>query len=132
MCRFPVVFVFVFTLIFAALAAPTCDEAEGTAIEKRARTGRGTWFNVGLGACGKTNQDSDKIIAVSSSIYGSGKYCDDQKVSITNLANGKTATATVRDSCPGCGSSDIDMSPSLFQELGDLDTGVLNVSWDFV
>ncbi len=77
----------------------------------------------------------------------------EQKVSIKNLANGKTATATVRDSCPGCGSNDIgtdhllvhpcsivsdlsiscaDMSPSLFQELGDLDTGVLNVSWDFV
>lgn len=38
---------------------------------------QGTWFSVGLGACGKTNKDSDKIIAVSSSIYGNGKYCDD-------------------------------------------------------
>ena len=31
----------------------------------------------------------------------------EQKVKIKNLANGKTATATVRDACPGCGANDI-------------------------
>ena len=71
---------------------------------------------------------------------------------ITNKKNGKKALGLVRDSCPGCGDGDIgafyarivtpglanltygrfaDMSPSLFEELGDLDTGVLTVSWDF-
>ncbi|KAI0712527.1 RlpA-like double-psi beta-barrel-protein domain-containing protein-containing protein [Earliella scabrosa] len=131
MPRFAIV-LFLFALIFTVLAAPASNEtvAEG-ALEKRARTGRGTWFYVGLGVCGKTNKDSDKIIAISSKIYGKGKYCDD-KVKIKNLANGKTATAIVRDACPGCGANDIDMSPSLFQKLGDLDTGVLKVSWDFV
>ncbi|KAI0700524.1 RlpA-like double-psi beta-barrel-protein domain-containing protein-containing protein [Cerioporus squamosus] len=126
MSRFAVV-AFLFALIVAVIAAPSSPSG---IVEKRSRTGRGTWFNVGLGACGKTNKDSDKIIAISSDIYGSGKYCDD-KVTIKNTANGKTATATVRDECPSCGANDIDMSPSLFEELGDLDEGVLKVSWNF-
>ena len=72
---------------------------------------------------------------------------------ITNTANGKTAYGKVRDECMGCGSYDIgqsrsphnfsrsradappftctDMSPSLFEELGSLDTGVLSVSWHY-
>ncbi|RDX50327.1 hypothetical protein K466DRAFT_600667 [Polyporus arcularius HHB13444] len=119
---------FLFALIVAVVAAPS-GTPEGT-IEKRSRTGRGTWFNVGLGACGKTNKDSDKIIAISSKIYGGGKHCD-RKVKIKNTKNGKTATAKVRDECPGCGANDIDMSPSLFKQLGSLDEGVLKVSWDF-
>ncbi|KAI0826770.1 riboflavin aldehyde-forming enzyme [Trametes gibbosa] len=120
---------FLFALAFTALASPV--GTEGVALlEKRAHTGRGTWFNVGLGACGKTNKDSDKIIAISSKIYNNGAHCD-QKVKIKNTANGKTATAIVRDECPGCGSNDIDMSPSLFKKLGNLDTGVLTVSWSF-
>ncbi|RPD62744.1 hypothetical protein L226DRAFT_568551 [Lentinus tigrinus ALCF2SS1-7] len=122
MSRFAVV-AFLFALIVAVIAAPS-------SFEKRSRTGRGTWFEVGLGACGEYNVDSDKIIALSSDIYSNGKYCND-KVTIKNTANGKTATATVRDECPGCGANDIDMSPSLFEELGDLDTGVLTVTWDF-
>ena len=64
---------FLLALTATAFAAPT---SEGPAsIEKRARTGRGTWFDVGLGACGETNVNSDKIIAISADIYGNGGYC---------------------------------------------------------
>ena len=37
---------------------------------------QGTFFEVGLGACGKVNKDSDHIVAISSSIFGSGGNCD--------------------------------------------------------
>ena len=37
---------------------------------------QGTWFDVGLGACGKYNVNSDKIVAISSAIYGSGGNCE--------------------------------------------------------
>ncbi|KAI8978793.1 riboflavin aldehyde-forming enzyme [Trametes punicea] len=115
-------------LALTAFASPV-STAGAAQVEKRA-TGRGTWFNVGLGACGETNKDSDKIIAISSQIYANGAHCG-ESVRIKNTANGKTATAIVRDECPGCGANDIDMSPSLFEELGDLDTGVLRVTWEF-
>lgn len=143
---------------------------------------QGTWFDVGLGACGDTDTNSAKIVAISSKIYGTGGNCNQvrslrspakaadcadlfppsrsQWMQITNTANGKTAYGKVRDECPGCGQYDIgaykllaralrrlsavpvytllirartctDMSPSLFQELGSLSTGVLKVSWHY-
>ena len=84
-------FIALFTLIITAFASPV-------AVEKRSsRSGRvrlsllrvshsactyalgrvqGTWFEVGLGACGDTSVDSDKIIAISHDIYDDGKYCN--------------------------------------------------------
>lgn len=37
---------------------------------------QGTWFDVGLGACGDYDTNSDKIVAISSHIYGSGGNCN--------------------------------------------------------
>ncbi|EJF67321.1 hypothetical protein DICSQDRAFT_76945 [Dichomitus squalens LYAD-421 SS1] len=121
----------VLALVSSALAAPTPASSE-TLLEKRiTHSGRGTFFEVGLGACGKVNKDSDHIVAISSSIFGSGGNCE-QFMQIKNNKNGKTAFGLVRDECPGCGAGDIDMSPSLFRALGaSLDEGVLDVSWHF-
>lgn len=52
-------------------AAPTSDlETRGSSY-----SGRGTYFAVGLGACGVTNVDSDYIVALSTADYGSGQHC---------------------------------------------------------
>jgi len=48
------------------------------------------------GACGSTHSDSDKIVALQTSMYGSGSYCG-KTVVITNTSNGKSVTATVAD-----------------------------------
>ncbi|TCD63246.1 hypothetical protein EIP91_005802 [Steccherinum ochraceum] len=121
-------------LTFFALCGATPVAVNGTAVatlEKRiTHTGRGTWFDVGLGACGYHNVNSDPIIAISSDIYGSGGNCN-QWITLTNTANGKVASGKVRDECPGCGQYDLDLSPSLFQKLGNLDTGVLHISWHY-
>ncbi|CCL99828.1 uncharacterized protein FIBRA_01852 [Fibroporia radiculosa] len=102
------------------------------ALDKRdTYEGRGTYYQTGLGACGYTDNNSDPIVAVSHLIYGDGGYCN-QWVQITNTANGVTKSAQVRDKCQGCGSSDLDMSPSLFQSLGaSLSQGVLQIDWEF-
>ncbi|KAI0756403.1 RlpA-like double-psi beta-barrel-protein domain-containing protein-containing protein [Daedaleopsis nitida] len=103
-------------------------------LEKRVdHSGRGTFFNVGLGACGKVNKDSDHIVAIASTRFQAAKggSCD-QFVQITNKKNGKKAFGLVRDSCPGCSDGDLDMSPSLFQALGaSLDQGVMDIVWHF-
>ncbi|KAI9001246.1 RlpA-like double-psi beta-barrel-protein domain-containing protein-containing protein [Trametes punicea] len=119
-------------VISSVIAAPAPVAPETTNLEKRVtHSGRGTFFNVGLGACGKENKNSDLIVAISSQIFGSGGNCE-QFMQITNTENGKTAFGLVRDECPGCGAGDIDMSPSLFQALGaSLDQGVIKVSWHF-
>jgi hypothetical protein len=37
---------------------------------------KGTWYEVGLGACGYDDTDSESIVAISAQIYGSGGYCN--------------------------------------------------------
>ncbi|KAI0057887.1 riboflavin-aldehyde forming enzyme [Artomyces pyxidatus] len=97
-------------------------------IEKRQLGGRGTWFDVGLGACGLYNVDSDFIVALATPDYAGGAHCN-QMITIT--ANGQTASAQVRDECPSCNSGSIDMSPGLFQQFASLDVGVVEVSWNY-
>ncbi|BGP19044.1 hypothetical protein JCM10213_009246 [Rhodosporidiobolus nylandii] len=96
-------------------------------------TGQATYFyqENTAGACGSTHSDTDYIVALQTSMYGSGSYCG-KTLKITNTANSQSATATVADSCPGCSSStSLDLSVGLFEALGDLDTGVLSIEWSF-
>ncbi|KAF9650975.1 hypothetical protein BDM02DRAFT_3127312 [Thelephora ganbajun] len=96
------------------------------------RSGTATWFNVGLGACGYQNVDSDFIVALAQPDWGQGSHCN-QKVQITNPKNERTRTAIVRDLCPGCPSGNLDMSPSLFTSLADdLGLGVFHMTWKYV
>lgn len=124
--------------IFALLAFVTLTFASPTPIEKREivdiakrSTGRGTWYNPGLGNCGGYNTNTDLVLAISKSLYDqdNGGYCY-QQVAITY--NGVTAYGTAVDSCQSCTDNDIDMSPSLFQELAPLSVGVIQVTWNFV
>jgi len=95
-------------------------------------SGTATWFNVGLGACGYTDKDTDFIVALAQPNWGGGSHCN-QKLQITNPANKRTKTATVRDLCPGCPSGNLDLSPSLFEALADdLDLGVFKMTWQYV
>ena len=54
---------------------------------------QGTWYEVGLGACGYTDSDSDYVVAISHDIYGSGGNCNQVPVNIIG-ANG-----ILMDSC---------------------------------
>ncbi|KAI2618019.1 RlpA-like double-psi beta-barrel-protein domain-containing protein-containing protein [Hypomontagnella submonticulosa] len=97
-----------------ALVAPTL-----------AFSGDMTYYYPGLGACGRTNSDADAVVAMSPNQYG---HCG-QKINIHY--NGKTASATVVDKCPGCGGDSIDVSPSVFQTLAPLSAGRVQVTWSY-
>ncbi|KAF8609855.1 barwin-like endoglucanase [Ceratobasidium sp. AG-I] len=105
------------------------DSGELHVLEKR-KTGKATWFNTGLGNCGKVSKDSQLVVALATKTYAGGKFCG-KTITIKNTKNGKTTTAKVMDSCPGCGAGDLDLSPAAFKKLGALSTGVLSVSWNF-
>ncbi|KAI0032557.1 RlpA-like double-psi beta-barrel-protein domain-containing protein-containing protein [Vararia minispora EC-137] len=113
----------------APIPEPVTVEIE---LEKRTtHTGRGTFYYVGLGNCGWTNTNSEHVVAMSKAFYdvNKGGNCG-QTLTIT--WGGKTETATMVDSCPGCGYYDLDMSPSLFQKFAAESVGVLNgVNWHF-
>ncbi|KAK0484321.1 RlpA-like double-psi beta-barrel-protein domain-containing protein-containing protein [Armillaria luteobubalina] len=101
-------------------------------IQKR-ETGQATYFYLGVGNCGDddTGKDSDFIVALDSTTYGSGEYCNTY-VSITDTTTGETQKGLVRDSCPSCSVGSIDMSTGLFTALhGSTDAGVFAISWEF-
>ncbi|KAG8936722.1 hypothetical protein FRC03_010215 [Tulasnella sp. 419] len=89
--------------------------------------GKATYFDVGLGACGKVNKNSQPIIALNGAQYkksACGKW-----ITIKNPKNKKSARGFVMDLCPGCGKGNLDLSPSLFKKLGKTAQGVIPIEW---
>jgi len=118
-----------FSLILPIFSAPVPVPEEVVELDKRsalAGSGRGTWYEPGLGSCGQTNNRNQLVVALSESIMNKAADCG-KSVQITS--NGKTANALVVDSCPGCGSGDLDMSPALFQHFASLGQGVIHINW---
>ncbi|KAF8710371.1 Non-catalytic module family expn, partial [Rhizoctonia solani] len=111
-----------------AVPAEIESRQETHTLEKR-KNGKATWFNTGLGACGKVTNDNQLIVALGPGPYNNGKMCG-KTITVKNTKNGKSTTAKVVDLCPSCGSSNIDLSPAAFKKLGPLSTGVLTVSWN--
>lgn len=92
--------------------------------------GRATWFIPDTGACGDVNSKSDYIVAMNYAQYNNGSPCH-KVVVIKNKANNRVVKAKVTDECPSCAYGSLDLSPAAFQALGDLDTGVLPISWSW-
>ncbi|EOQ98636.1 hypothetical protein E3P92_04181 [Wallemia ichthyophaga] len=115
-----------FTLALATIVAAA---ASVTAAPLK-RSGTATFYYTATGnrgSCGSYLNDSDSIVAVSQADMNQG-LCG-QQVTIQNLNNGQTATATVQDTCPGCGSGGLDLSPSVFNQLGNAAQGTLPITY---
>ncbi|KIK46335.1 hypothetical protein CY34DRAFT_41815, partial [Suillus luteus UH-Slu-Lm8-n1] len=82
---------------------------------------RFTYYAVGLGACGTTNQPGDFQ-------FGGGENCYKE---ITITYNGLTASAQIVDECMGCPYGGLDFSEGLFQFFTPLGSGVITGSWSF-
>ncbi|KIJ55849.1 hypothetical protein M422DRAFT_84061, partial [Sphaerobolus stellatus SS14] len=80
-----------------------------------------TFYDPGLGACGKTNKLSDLILAVSSQIPNGNTVCG-KKVTLKDQFR-ITVTTTVEDKCPGCDANDVDISLAAFKKFASLGTG---------
>ncbi|KAH8112509.1 RlpA-like double-psi beta-barrel-protein domain-containing protein-containing protein [Phellopilus nigrolimitatus] len=92
---------------------------------------RFTFYDVGLGACGLTNQSSDFIVALNSQQFGSGYPGPNCFKEIEIHYNGKSHTAEIMDKCPGCPYGGLDFSRGLFDYFASEDLGVLTGSWSF-
>lgn len=102
-------------------------------------TGDMTYYTAGLGACGHTDGDDSDAVAIKYDMFGTdsngavtNKLCG-KKIMIKNPANGKTATGTIRDKCPGCsGPQGIDLSKSLMITLHGVADDRIPVEWYFL
>jgi hypothetical protein len=84
-------------------------------------------FNGGTGSCGSNQQDSDLVVALPPGQVQCGRQIQ------IHATNGNSCTARVVDTCPGCGGSQIDATPGVWQTLGlDQSKGVVNVDWSYI
>ncbi|KAI1321811.1 hypothetical protein EDD11_000087 [Mortierella claussenii] len=116
---------------------PTIDAANAFSASVK-HTGKATWFTHSYGACNiQWNGDKEPTVALNAHQMGEqswGNPVCDRKVRVTNQNNGKTVVARVVDKCPGdeCAWGSLDLSPAAFKTIGQLDTGILNIEWNYL
>ncbi|RDW78836.1 RlpA-like double-psi beta-barrel domain-containing protein [Aspergillus mulundensis] len=98
-------------------------------------TGDLTYYDPGLGSCGITSTSSEKICAVSHVVFDaaltSGNPNENPLCGLKlRIRRGDSSVdVKVVDRCPGCNVDDLDVSSSVFEELGDLAEGRVTVQW---
>jgi len=117
-------------------SAPAAPSATGGSTPGGAKfSGDITYYTPGLGSCGITNSESDHIVALAEGMMeatnnGNPNTNPECGRSITISYGGKTAVATIEDTCPGCSGASLDLTPSLFEIFAPLGTGrVSGVDW---
>ncbi|KAF9533466.1 RlpA-like double-psi beta-barrel-protein domain-containing protein-containing protein [Crepidotus variabilis] len=95
---------------------------------RQGTSSRFTYYDAGMGACGRVNTNADFIVAMNSGQFAGGAHCFE---TITITVNGKTAQATVTDECPGCPLGGLDFSRGLFEFFASESAGVLTGDWIF-
>jgi hypothetical protein len=105
------------------------------------QVGVATYYNdAGYGACGtQINAATEMLVAVSYQWFTTANPNADplcSGISVQVTYNGKTITVPVKDKCPSCDSTHIDLSQAAFGQFASTDPnttpGVLNVNWQFV
>ncbi|KIW12389.1 hypothetical protein PV08_09666 [Exophiala spinifera] len=101
-------------------------------------TGDLTYYGPGLGACGVTSKDSDKIVAISHSVFDAVSTGSDPNQNplcgkkIRARRDNKSVDLTVVDRCVGCQPTDLDVTVDTFAILADVDLGRVNVEWNWL
>ncbi|KAI0698238.1 plant expansin [Cytidiella melzeri] len=103
-------------------------------------TGQGTFYEVGLGACGKNDEDGELVVAVSHTLFDEypGHNAENPNANpvcgkkIKATYKNKSVTTKVVDRCTGCAPYDLDFSPAAFKKLASESVGRLSgLKWSF-
>ncbi|KAG9301194.1 hypothetical protein G9A89_012577 [Geosiphon pyriformis] len=117
---------------------PTKEPVASSTGGSGSRSGEGTYYNPGLGACGQTDGDNDAVVAMAAPDFdpstpngnpNKNSLCGKQ---IRIYHEGKSATATIQDRCPECKSGDVDMAPVVFNQLADPSKGRISITWSYI
>ncbi|KAI7900992.1 RlpA-like double-psi beta-barrel-protein domain-containing protein-containing protein [Cokeromyces recurvatus] len=98
--------------------------------------GDGTYYDpgVGLTACGTIFTAEDNIVAMNE--YDFGNYANPNNSPVCGvciIVTGPKGSqkAQIQDICPatGCGRGSVDLTPAVFNQIGDLSAGRIPISW---
>ncbi|KAL6250799.1 hypothetical protein RBB50_003102 [Rhinocladiella similis] len=101
-------------------------------------TGDLTYYGPGLGACGVTSKDSDKIVSISHTVFDAVSSGSDPNENplcgkkIRARRDNKSVDLTVVDRCVRCQPTDLDVTIDTFAILADVDLGRVNVEWNWL
>ncbi|MBH1937084.1 RlpA-like double-psi beta-barrel domain-containing protein [Streptomyces sp. AV19] len=101
-------------------------------------SGKMTYYDDrGYGACGTPiDASSQDLVAIPAAWWTSTNPNNDplcNGISVEVTYNGRTIRVPVKDKCPSCDRTHIDLSKTAFEKLAPLDRGVVNgVTWKFV
>eukprot|EP01132_Coremiostelium_polycephalum_P001338 gene1338-1689_t len=102
-------------------------------------SGRASFYDgpPGFGACGsQIDAGTERLVAAPVAHWsgtpdpGQDPLCKNVYVRVTY--NGKTITVPVKDKCPSCEATKIDLSLPAFKELANPDVGVIQITWEYV
>ncbi|KAE8154489.1 RlpA-like double-psi beta-barrel-protein domain-containing protein-containing protein [Aspergillus avenaceus] len=98
-------------------------------------TGDLTYYDPGLGSCGISSSSSDLVCAVSHVLFdaastGSNPNANPLCGLMLRVKKGDSSVdVRVVDRCPGCKVKDLDVSPTVFKKLADMDLGRVSIQW---
>ncbi|KAL5343023.1 RlpA-like double-psi beta-barrel-protein domain-containing protein-containing protein [Aspergillus crustosus] len=101
-------------------------------------TGDLTYYDPGLGSCGIDSTASEKICAVSHVVFDAALISGNPNenplcgLKLRIRRGERSVDVKVVDRCPGCNVDDLDVSPTVFEELGDLAEGRVLVDWSWL
>ncbi|KDR75154.1 hypothetical protein GALMADRAFT_249089 [Galerina marginata CBS 339.88] len=97
---------------------------------KRFSGARWSFYNTetgNAGSCGHFLTNGGFTVAVNQAQMNSG-FCGK---TIRMTYGGRSTTATVQDTCPGCPYAGLDLSPGLFSFFADQGAGIIYGEWEF-
>jgi len=120
---------------------PSRQEDAVSTLDKRQQFSGGfTFFDDGLGACGITNFEPQKIAAVPHALFDSVPGYDGTNPNNNPICGkwinahykGKTVTVQVTDRCGGCEKlGSLDFSHAAFDALSDETPGRIPITWEW-
>lgn len=119
-----------------APSSTSTEASSGTSAASGSQyTGDITHYDVGLGSCGWTSTDGEAVVAIPTDLMNNGPNPNNNPLCgtyITISYAGQTHQAKIVDTCAGCLSTSIDLSPTLFTTVAPNGNGrVSDVVWWF-
>ncbi|WNG16572.1 cysteine/serine endopeptidase inhibitor [Cystobacter fuscus] len=99
--------------------------------------GKLSWYDAaGYGACGTQLNAATELLAAVPAQYWTARNSNKDplcKQWVLVSYKGKSIKVPVKDKCPGCAPNKLELSKAAFQQLDNVDVGIINgASWSIV